>query len=109
MGDRSPEKIRPQIDTTNAAPGSYSVTVHVTDPKDEEQQRGELLGELHHQAATAEEPANDELHREPVERASRRTALRGRCQSTSPDNVPVSVSNWSASSGLSPEAETPRH
>ena len=57
------------IDTNNAAPGSYTVTAHVTDPKAGLPSRrdGAVLGELHHQAASAQESA----HHDPLGKSER--------------------------------------
>ncbi len=62
------------IDTTNAAPGSYTVTAHVTDPKAKNEQRGQLLGELHREAAAAEESADHVVVRQPDQSGHRAAA-----------------------------------
>ena len=68
-----------QIDTTNAAPGSYTVTVHVTDPK----------AKKNNEASCSASPSTLDV-------GGTATIT---CNATSPDGVPVTVSNWTATSG----------
>ena len=54
------------IDTNNVAPGNYTVTAHVTDPKVKKGERSQLLGELHGEAAAAEESADNVRLGQPI-------------------------------------------
>jgi hypothetical protein len=87
-----------QIDTTNAAPGSYTVTVHVTDPK------AKVNGEASCSASYTIKPLPPKNPPTMSCTASPSSVQAGAsvtvtCNCTSPDGVPVNVSNWTASSG----------
>jgi hypothetical protein len=87
-----------QIDTTNAAPGSYTVTVHVTDPK------AKVNGEASCSASYTIKPLPPKNPPTMSCTASPSSVQAGAsvsvtCNCISPDNVPVTVSNWTASSG----------
>jgi hypothetical protein len=87
-----------QIDTTNAAPGSYSVTVHVTDPKMKTNNEASCSASYTIKPLPPKNPPTMSCTASPssVQAGASVTVT---CECTSPDNVPVSVSNWSASTG----------
>jgi hypothetical protein len=87
-----------QIDTTNAAPGSYTVTVHVTDPKTKNNNEASCSASYTIKPLPPKNPPTMSCSASPssVQAGASVTVT---CQCTSPDNVPVSVSNWSASTG----------
>ena len=87
-----------QIDTTNAAPGSYSVTVHVTDPKMKSNNEASCSASYTIKPLPPKNPPTMSCTASPssVQAGASVTVT---CECSSPDNVPVSVSNWSASSG----------
>jgi len=87
-----------QIDTTNAAPGPYTVTVHVTDAK------AKVNGEASCSASYTIKPLPPKNPPSMSCTASPSSVQTGAsvsvtCNCTSPDGVPVTVSNWTASSG----------
>jgi hypothetical protein len=87
-----------QIDTTNAAPGSYTVTVHVTDPKTKNNNEASCSASYTIKPLPPKNPPTMSCSASPssVQAGASVTVT---CNCTSPDNVPVSVSNWSASTG----------
>jgi hypothetical protein len=86
------------IDTTNAAPGSYTVTVHVTDPKMKNNNEASCSANYTIKPLPPKNPPTMSCTASPssVQAGASVTVT---CNCTSPDNVPVSVSNWSATSG----------
>ncbi|HEY1657266.1 MAG TPA: hypothetical protein VGG14_02895 [Candidatus Sulfotelmatobacter sp.] len=87
-----------QIDTMNAAPGSYTVTVHVTDPKTKNNNEASCSASYTIKPLPPKNPPTMSCTASPssVQAGASVTVT---CSCTSPDNVPVSVSNWSASTG----------
>jgi len=87
-----------QIDTTNAAPGSYTVTVHVADPKAKKNNEASCSASYTAKPLPPKNPPTISCSASPssVDVGSTATIT---CNATSPDGVPVTVSNWTATSG----------
>jgi outer membrane protein OmpA-like peptidoglycan-associated protein len=86
------------IDTTNAAPGSYSVTVHVTDPKEKKNNEASCSANYTVKPLPPKNPPTMSLSASPTELVTGGSvSLTANC--TSPDGVPVSVANWTSSAG----------
>ncbi len=93
------------IDTNGVAGGSYTVTAHVVDPK--VKKNGETSCTANY---TVKEPPKNpptmscSANPTSVQAGTPSTVT---CSCTSPDNVPVTVSNWTASAGsISGEGNT---
>jgi outer membrane protein OmpA-like peptidoglycan-associated protein len=86
------------IDTTNAAPGSYAVTAHVTDPKEKNNNVATCSASFVVKPLPPKNPPTMSCSATPstVDIPGSATIT---CSCTSPDGVSVSVSNWNASSG----------
>jgi hypothetical protein len=87
-----------QIDTNNTAPGSYTVTVHVTDAKAKTANEASCSANYTIKPLPPKNPPTMSCTASPssVQAGASVTVT---CSCTSPDGVPVSVSNWTASSG----------
>ncbi len=87
-----------QIDTKDAAPGSYTVTAHVTDPKLKANNEASCSATYTVKPLPPKNPPTMSCTASPssVQAGASVTVT---CNCTSPDNVPLSVSNWTASSG----------
>ena len=86
------------IDTTNAAPGSYTVTAHVTDPKEKKNNEASCTANFTVKPLPPKNPPNMSLSASPTELVTGGSvSLSSNC--TSPDGVPVSVANWTSSAG----------
>jgi len=87
-----------QIDTTNTAPGSYAVTVHVTDAKAKNNNEASCTASYTIKPLPPKNPPTMSCTASPstVQAGASVTVT---CSCTSPDSVPVSVSGWTASSG----------
>ncbi|MGA8438173.1 MAG: hypothetical protein WB762_33125 [Candidatus Sulfotelmatobacter sp.] len=87
-----------QIDTTNTAPGSYNVTAHVTDPRMKNNNEASCTASYTIKPLPPKNPPTMSCSASPssVQTGASVTVT---CTCTSPDNVPVTVSNWTASSG----------
>jgi hypothetical protein len=87
-----------QIDTTNAAPGSYTVTAHVTDPKAKTNNEASCSANYTIKPLPPKNPPTMSCTASPasVQAGSSVTVT---CSCSSPDGVPVSVSSWTASGG----------
>jgi outer membrane protein OmpA-like peptidoglycan-associated protein len=86
------------IDTKDAAPGSYTVTVHVTDPKMKNSNEASCSANYTIKPLPPKNPPTISITANPTSlQAGGTVNLSASC--TSPDNVPVSVANWTASSG----------
>ena len=86
------------IDTTNAAPGSYTVTAHVTDPKSNKNNEASCSANYTVKPLPPKNPPTVSLSPSPASVITGGTVnVRASC--TSPDNVPVSVANWTSSAG----------
>src|ERR1700691_1864878 len=87
-----------QIDTTNAAPGSYTVTVHVTDAKEKNNNVASCTANFTVKPLPPKNPPPISISAAPTSlQAGGTVNLSANC--TSPDNAGVSVASWTASSG----------
>jgi outer membrane protein OmpA-like peptidoglycan-associated protein len=86
------------IDTTNAAPGSYAVTAHVTDPKNKKNNEASCTANYTIKPLPPKNPPTMSLSASPTSLvAGGSVILSAICNS--PDSVPVSVANWTTSAG----------
>jgi len=86
------------IDTTNAAPGSYTVTAHVTDPKAKTNNVASCSANYTVKPLPPKNPPTMSLSASPTSIApGGSVTLTASCTST--DGVPVSVANWTATGG----------
>jgi outer membrane protein OmpA-like peptidoglycan-associated protein len=87
-----------QIDTTNATPGSYTVTAHATDAKMKGMNEASCSANYTIKPLPPKNPPTMSCSASPssVQAGGSVTVT---CSCTSPDGVPVSVASWSASSG----------
>ena len=87
-----------QIDTTNAAPGSYTVTAHVTDAKEKKNNEASCSANFTVKPLPPKNPPTISISANPTSlQAGGTVNLSANC--TSPDGVSVSVANWTASGG----------
>lgn len=86
------------IDTTNAAPGSYAVTVHVTDPKAKKNNEASCSANYTVKPLPPKNPPTISCSANPSSLDVGGTATIN-CNASSPDGVAVTVSNWTATSG----------
>jgi outer membrane protein OmpA-like peptidoglycan-associated protein len=87
-----------QIDTNNAAPGSYAVTAHVTDAKEKKANEASCTANYTIKPLPPKNPPTISISASPTSVPVGGTVnLSASC--TSPDSVPVSVATWTASSG----------
>jgi hypothetical protein len=87
-----------QIDTTNAAPGSYVVTAHVTDSREKRNNEASCSANFTIKPLPPKNPPTMSISATPTSlQAGGTVSLSANC--TSPDNVPVTVATWTASSG----------
>ncbi|MGA2645810.1 MAG: hypothetical protein ABSF15_13950 [Candidatus Sulfotelmatobacter sp.] len=87
-----------QIDTKDAAPGSYAVTAHVTDPKMKTNNEASCSANYTIRPLPPKNPPTISCTASPTS-VQAGTSVSVTCSCTSPDGVPVTVSNWTASSG----------
>jgi outer membrane protein OmpA-like peptidoglycan-associated protein len=85
------------IDTNNAAPGSYTVTAHVTDPKAKKSEAS-CTANYTVKPLPPKNPPTVSLSASPSE-LTPGGAVNVSASCTSPDGAPVSVANWTSSSG----------
>jgi outer membrane protein OmpA-like peptidoglycan-associated protein len=86
------------IDTNNAAPGSYTVTAHVTDPKAKSNNEATCNANYTIKPLPPKNPPTMSMSANPTELVPGGTVnLTANC--TSPDGVPVSVADWTSSAG----------
>lgn len=86
------------IDTTNAAPGNYSVTAHVTDPKMKSGNEASCSANYTIKPLPPKNPPTVSLSANPTSLIPGGTVnLSANC--SSPDGVPVSVANWTSTAG----------
>jgi len=86
------------IDTTNAAPGSYSVTAHVTDPKVKKNNEASCSANYTVKPLPPKNPPTMSLSASPTSLVAGGTVnLSASC--TSPDGVQVSIANWTSTAG----------
>ena len=87
-----------QIDTTNAAPGNYTVTVHVTDPKAKNNNEASSSANFTVKPLPPKNPPTMSISASPTSIVPGGTVnLLANC--TSPDSVPVTVSSWTSNGG----------
>jgi outer membrane protein OmpA-like peptidoglycan-associated protein len=87
-----------QIDTTNAAPGSYTVTAHVTDAKEKNNNVASCSANFTVKPLPPKNPPTMSISASPTSlQAGGNVNLSANC--TSPDSVGVSVASWTASGG----------
>ncbi len=87
-----------QIDTKDAAPGTYTVTARVTDPKMKANNEASCSATYTIKPLPPKNPPTMSCTASPSS-VQVGTSVTITCNCTSQDNVPVSVSNWTASSG----------
>lgn len=86
------------IDTNNATPGSYTITTHVTDPKQKKNNEATCSANYTIKPLPPKNPPTMSLSASPTSLVTGGTAnLSANC--TSPDGAPVSVANWTSSAG----------
>ncbi|HZZ16027.1 MAG TPA: OmpA family protein [Candidatus Sulfotelmatobacter sp.] len=87
-----------RIDTTNATPGSYVVTAHVTDARTKNNNEASCTANFTVKPLPPKNPPTMSISASPTSLPAGGTAnLTANC--TSPDSVPVTVSGWTATSG----------
>jgi outer membrane protein OmpA-like peptidoglycan-associated protein len=86
------------IDTANAAPGSYMITAHVTDPKSKKNNEASCSANYTVKPLPPKNPPTMSLSANPTDLVTGGSVnLSANC--TSPDGVAVSVANWTSSAG----------
>ena len=86
------------IDTNGAAPGSYTITAHVTDPKASKNGEASCSANYTIKPLPPKNPPTMSLSANPTNLVTGGTVnLSANC--TSPDSVPVSVANWTSTGG----------
>jgi hypothetical protein len=97
-GQVSGKETTATIDTTNAAPGSYTVTAHVTDPKLKKNNEASCTASFTVKPLPPKNPPTMQVSASPTDLVQGGTVnLSATC--TSPDGVPVSVANWTSTAG----------
>jgi outer membrane protein OmpA-like peptidoglycan-associated protein len=87
-----------QIDTTNTAPGSYTITAHVTDAKEKKNNEASCTASYTVKALPPKNPPTMSLSANPTSlQAGGTVSVSANC--TSPDGASVSVAGWNASGG----------
>ena len=87
-----------QIDTTNLAPGSYTVTVHVTDAREKKNNEASASSSFTVKPLPPKNPPTISISASPTSLPVGGTAnLSANC--SSPDGVPVTVSGWTSNGG----------
>ena len=87
-----------QIDTNGVAPGSYTVTAHVTDAKEKKFNEASCTANFTVKPLPPKNPPSISISANPTSLQGGGTvSLSANC--TSPDGVPVTVGAWTASSG----------
>ena len=87
-----------QIDTTNAAPGSYTVTARVTDPREKKNNEATCTANFTVKPLPPKNPPTMSISASPTSlQAGGTVNLSANC--TSPDGVPVTVAAWTSSGG----------
>ena len=86
------------IDTNNVAPGNYTVTAHVTDPKAKNNNEASCSANYTVKPLPPKNPPTMSISANPTELTPGDTvSLTANC--TSPDGVPISVANWTSTAG----------
>jgi len=86
------------IDTNNAAPGSYTVTAHVTDPKANKNNEASCSASYTVKPLPPKNPPTVSLSASPASVVTG-GSVNVMASCTSPDSVPVSVANWTSTAG----------
>jgi len=86
------------IDTTNAGPGSYRVTAHVTDPKAKKNNEASCSANYTVKPLPPKNPPTVSLSANPASVITG-GSVNVSASCTSPDGVPVSVANWASTAG----------
>jgi outer membrane protein OmpA-like peptidoglycan-associated protein len=86
------------IDTTNAAPGNYTVTAHATDPKEKKNNEASCSASYTVKPLPPKNPPTVSLSASPASVVTG-GSVNVTASCTSPDSVPVSVANWTATAG----------
>lgn len=86
------------IDTTNATPGSYTVTAHVTDPKEKKNNEASCSANYTIKPLPPKNPPTLSISANPSDLVTGgNVALSAMC--SSPDGVSTSVANWTSTAG----------
>jgi len=87
-----------KIETADAAPGNYTATAHVTDPKAKNNNEASCSANYTVKPLPPKNPPTISCSASPstVQAGSTSTIT---CNASSPDSVPVAVSNWTSSAG----------
>jgi outer membrane protein OmpA-like peptidoglycan-associated protein len=87
-----------KIETADAAPGNYTATAHVTDPKAKNNNEASCSANYTVKPLPPKNPPTISCSASPstVQAGSTSTIT---CNASSPDSVPVTVSNWTSSAG----------
>ena len=87
-----------KIETANAAPGNYTVTAHVTDPKAKNNNEASCSANYTVKPLPPKNPPTISCSANPstVQAGGTSTIT---CNASSPDSVAVTVSNWTSSAG----------
>lgn len=86
------------IDTNDMAPGAYTVTAHVTDPKAKKANEASCSANFTVKPLPPKNPPTMSLSANPTE-LTPGGAVNIAANCTSPDGVPVSVANWTSTLG----------
>jgi outer membrane protein OmpA-like peptidoglycan-associated protein len=87
-----------QIETTNAAPGIYTVTAHVTDAKEKKNNEASCSANFTVKPLPPKNPPTMSILASPVSVPAGKTVdLSADC--TSPDGLPVTISTWTSIDG----------
>lgn len=86
------------IDTNDMAPGAYTVTAHVTDPKAKKANEASCSANFTVKPLPPKNPPTMSLSANPTE-LTPGGAVNISANCTSPDGVPVSVANWTSTLG----------
>jgi outer membrane protein OmpA-like peptidoglycan-associated protein len=86
------------IDTTDAAPGAYTISAHVTDPKAKKANEASCTANYTIKPLPPKNPPTMSMSADPASLVQGGSVnLTANC--TSPDGVPVSVANWTSTQG----------
>jgi outer membrane protein OmpA-like peptidoglycan-associated protein len=86
------------IDATDVAPGTYAATAHVTDPKAKKNNEASCSANYTVKPLPPKNPPTISCSANPTSLIAGAPATIT-CDATSPDGVPVTVSNWSSTGG----------
>jgi len=87
-----------KIETANAAPGNYTVTAHVTDPKAKSNNEASCSANYTVKPLPPKNPPTISCSASPATVQAGGTSTIT-CNASSPDSVAVTVSNWTSSAG----------